>query len=73
MNHGVKRPNYLQHSVPVEALGDPENQLVGMIALEDLLKARELTFHEEQSRERVLRLRLPPSLRLRERPPKAIA
>ena len=52
---------------------DPENQLVGMVALEDLLKARELTFHEEQSRERVLRLRLPPSLRLRERPPKAIA
>src|SRR5438477_8995043 len=22
VNHGVKRPNHLQHSVPVEALGD---------------------------------------------------
>jgi H+/Cl- antiporter ClcA len=43
----------------------PEKRLVGMIALEDLLKARELMFAEEQSRERVLRLRMPSSLRFR--------
>ena len=42
-----------------------ENQLVGIISLQDLLKARELMLHEEQHRERVLRLRLPPSLRWR--------
>ncbi|HEY6350312.1 MAG TPA: chloride channel protein [Candidatus Angelobacter sp.] len=38
------------------------NRLVGMIGLQDLLKARELSLHEELSRERVLRLRLPLSL-----------
>jgi H+/Cl- antiporter ClcA/predicted transcriptional regulator len=40
-------------------------ELVGMIGLHDLLKARELTVEEEHKRERVLRLRLPPSLRWR--------
>jgi CBS domain-containing protein len=39
------------------------NCLVGMISLQDLLKARELSLSEELSRERVLRLRLPLSLR----------
>jgi H+/Cl- antiporter ClcA/predicted transcriptional regulator len=39
------------------------NSLVGMISLQDLLKARELSLSEESSRERVLRLRLPLSLR----------
>ena len=43
----------------------PEKRLIGIIALQDLLKARELMFEEEQTRERVLRLRLPPSLRFR--------
>ena len=38
------------------------NRLVGMIGLPDLLKAREISLHEELSRERVLRLRLPISL-----------
>ena len=51
----------------------PENQLMGMVALQDLLKARELSFQEEQRRERVLRLRLLPSLRGRGRPPDAAA
>ena len=41
----------------------PERRLVGIISLQDLLKARELMFQEEQTRERVLKLRLPPSLR----------
>lgn len=40
-----------------------EHRLVGMIALQDLLKARELSVEEELTRERVLRLRLPPGLR----------
>ncbi len=40
-----------------------ENRLVGMIALQDLLKARELSVEQELTRERVLRLRLPLSLR----------
>jgi len=43
------------------------NRLVGMIGLSDLLKARELNLHEELSRERVLRLRLPLSLVRRRR------
>jgi chloride channel protein, CIC family len=43
----------------------PEPELVGLIAIQDLLKARELTIEEEQRRERVLKLRLPPSLRWR--------
>jgi hypothetical protein len=34
-----------------------------MVAIDDLLKARELTLEEEQRRERVLRLRMPASLR----------
>lgn len=42
---------------------DPENSLVGMIGLQDLLKARELSLADELSRERVLRLRFPLSLR----------
>lgn len=41
----------------------PDNRLVGMIALEDLLKARELSLDQELKRERVLRLRLPVTLR----------
>jgi CBS domain-containing protein len=41
----------------------PENRLVGMIGLQDLLKARELSLDQELTRERVLRLRLPPTLR----------
>src|SRR5438270_10122432 len=40
-------------------------KLVGLIGLQDLLKARELSVAEEHQRERVLRLRLPPSLRWR--------
>jgi chloride channel protein, CIC family len=40
-------------------------KLVGLIGLHDLLKARELSVADEQQRERVLRLRLPPSLRWR--------
>jgi CBS domain-containing protein len=40
-------------------------KLVGLIGLQDLLKARELSVADEQHRERVLRLRLPPSLRWR--------
>jgi CIC family chloride channel protein len=39
-----------------------ERVLVGIISLQDLLKARELTVEEEHKRERVLRLRLPPGL-----------
>ena len=40
-------------------------ELLGLIALPDLLKARELSVQEEHHRERVLRLRVPPSLRWR--------
>jgi CIC family chloride channel protein len=40
-------------------------ELVGLVALQDLLKARELSVADEQFRERVLRLRVPPSLRWR--------
>jgi hypothetical protein len=36
-----------------------------MIAIDDLLKARELSLEEEQRRERVLRLKIPASLRWR--------
>jgi chloride channel protein, CIC family len=42
-------------------------ELVGLIGLQDLLKARELSVAEEQHRERVLRLRVPLSLRWRNR------
>ncbi|HEX2330871.1 MAG TPA: chloride channel protein [Candidatus Angelobacter sp.] len=42
---------------------DPE--LLGMVAIEDLLRARELSMEEEHHRERVLRLRIPASLRWR--------
>jgi chloride channel protein, CIC family len=42
-----------------------ERELLGMIGLRDLLKARELTVEEEHKKERVLRLRLPPSLQRR--------
>jgi len=41
----------------------PDPELMGMIAIDDLLKARELSLDEEQRRERVLRLRIPASLR----------
>jgi CBS domain-containing protein len=41
----------------------PDPELLGMVAIDDLLKARELTLEEEQRRERVLRLRMPASLR----------
>ena len=40
-------------------------ELVGLVGLQDLLKARELSVANEQHRERVLRLRVPPSLRWR--------
>jgi H+/Cl- antiporter ClcA/predicted transcriptional regulator len=40
-------------------------KLVGLIGLQDLLKARELSVADEHHRERVLRLRVPPSLRWR--------
>jgi chloride channel protein, CIC family len=40
-------------------------ELVGLIGLQDLLKARELSVAEEHHRERPLRLRVPPSLRWR--------
>jgi CBS domain-containing protein len=43
------------------------NELAGLIGLQDLLKARELSVAEEHHRERVLRLRIPPSLRWRNR------
>jgi H+/Cl- antiporter ClcA len=39
------------------------SKLVGLIGLQDLLKARELSVADEHHRERVLRLRVPPSLR----------
>jgi CBS domain-containing protein len=42
-----------------------EPQVLGLISLEDLIKAREFNLNEEHRRERVLRLRLPPSLRRR--------
>lgn len=42
-------------------------ELLGLISLQDLLKARELSMAEEHHRERVLRLRIPPSLRWRGR------
>ncbi|HSK45383.1 MAG TPA: CBS domain-containing protein, partial [Candidatus Binatia bacterium] len=41
------------------------SKLVGLIGLQDLLKARELSVADEHHRERILRLRLPPSLRWR--------
>ncbi|HET9182995.1 MAG TPA: chloride channel protein [Candidatus Angelobacter sp.] len=47
---------------PVVKRGD-RPELLGMVAVDDLLKAREFSLDEEQRRERVLRLRLPASLR----------
>ncbi|HMC32027.1 MAG TPA: chloride channel protein [Candidatus Angelobacter sp.] len=44
---------------------DGGQELLGLISLQDLLKARELSMLEEHHRERVLRLRVPPSLRWR--------
>ncbi|HET9280506.1 MAG TPA: chloride channel protein [Candidatus Angelobacter sp.] len=44
---------------------DDGQELLGMIALPDLLKAREHSVQEEHLRERVLHLRVPPSLRWR--------
>lgn len=41
------------------------NELVGLISLQDLLKAREFSLDQEHRRERVLRLRIPASLRWR--------
>ena len=38
------------------------SRLVGLIGLQDLLKARELSVADEHHRERVLRLRVPPSM-----------
>ncbi len=40
-------------------------EILGLISLEDLIKAREFNLDEEHRRERVLQLRLPPSLRWR--------
>jgi CBS domain-containing protein len=44
---------------------EPEDssQLLGLVGLEDLLKAREVSLEHEHFRERVLRLRLPRALR----------
>ena len=53
----------LTHFPVVKQAGSPE--LVGLIGLQDLLKARELSVADEHHRERVLRLRVPPSLRWR--------
>ena len=36
-----------------------QQRLAGVVSLDDLLKAREVALHEEQHRERVLRLRMP--------------
>jgi chloride channel protein, CIC family len=44
---------------------DDQRELVGLIGLQDLLKARELSVATEHHRERVLRLRVPSSLRWR--------
>jgi H+/Cl- antiporter ClcA len=44
---------------------DGGKELLGLISLPDLLKAREFSVQEEHHRERVLRLRVPPSLRWR--------
>lgn len=49
-------------------IGNGGQELIGLIGLQDLLKARELSVAEEHHRERVLRLRIPPSLRWRGRP-----
>jgi chloride channel protein, CIC family len=38
---------------------DGEKRLVGMVSLDDLLRARSRNLEEERSRERVLRLRMP--------------
>jgi CBS domain-containing protein len=42
-----------------------ERKLLGLVGLQDLLKARELSVADEHHRERVLRLRVPSSLRWR--------
>jgi CIC family chloride channel protein len=49
---------------PVVSHGS-HSELLGLIALEDLMKAREFNLDEEHRRERVLQLRLPHSLRRR--------
>ena len=41
------------------------HELLGLIGLQDLLKARELSVAEESHRERVLRVRVPASMRWR--------
>ncbi|HLW54285.1 MAG TPA: chloride channel protein [Candidatus Angelobacter sp.] len=46
---------------PVIQRGE-DHHLLGVIGLEDLLKAREMALHEEHHRERVLRLKMLPSL-----------
>jgi CBS domain-containing protein len=43
---------------PVVDRDDPK-RLVGMVSLDDLLRARSRNLEEERARERVLRLRLP--------------
>ncbi|HET8887375.1 MAG TPA: chloride channel protein [Candidatus Angelobacter sp.] len=53
----------LTHFPVVKQAGTPE--LVGLIGLQDLLKARELSVADEHHRERVLRLRVPSSLQWR--------
>jgi CBS domain-containing protein len=51
---------------PVVRRDDPR-KLVGMVSLQDLLQARERNWAEERRRERVLRLRILPALRSRQR------
>jgi CBS domain-containing protein len=45
---------------------DDNNQLVGMLALDDLLRARSRNLEEERARERVFKLRLPIGRRVTE-------
>ena len=49
---------------PVIKRGD-KPELMGIIAIQDLLRAREMNIDDENRRERVLKLRLPPRLRWR--------
>lgn len=51
---------------PVVRRDDPR-KIVGIVSLRDLLQARERNWAEERRRERVLRLRILPTLRSRQR------
>jgi chloride channel protein, CIC family len=47
---------------------DEDQHLVGMVSLDDLLKARSRNLQEERARERVLRLRTPIGTRSASKP-----